>query len=80
MVYSKPTLTPPKVEQVSEYRVTTNQGSQPQPPAAAMALKGTQTLEGIKQAAEVRRQQSKSWRNRDVGSEKFANRDSKRKN
>jgi hypothetical protein len=76
---SKPNLNPPVVEQRGEYRVTTNQGRQPQPPAAATALKGTQTIEGIREAAEARRRQSASWATRDVGPQNLANRDSKRK-
>jgi hypothetical protein len=76
---SKPNLETPKIEQVSEYRDSTRTGSQPPPPDAARALKGTQTIEGIREATEARRQQSNSWSTRDVGPEPLANRDSKRK-
>jgi hypothetical protein len=76
---SRPNLETPKIEQRGEYRVTTNRGSQPQPPDAATALKGTQTREGIEQAAEARRQNSRSWSTRDVGPQSLANHDSKRK-
>jgi hypothetical protein len=65
--YHKADTSPPNVEQVSEYRRTTNRGSQPQPPAAATALKGTTTRQGIEEAASARRQQSASWTNRDTG-------------
>jgi hypothetical protein len=74
----KPT-SPPPIEQYSEYRNTTRRGSEPAPPDAAKALRGTTTLEGIKQATEARRQQSRSWSTRDVGPQSQANHDSKRK-
>jgi hypothetical protein len=74
---SKPNLETPKIEQVSEYRNTTRRGSEPAPPDAAKALKGTTTREGIEQAAEARRQQSRSWADRDVGPRSSGNRDSK---
>jgi hypothetical protein len=64
---SKPNLNPPVVEQRGEYRVTTRQGSQPAPPDAARALKGTQTLQGIQDACDARRKQSASWSTRDTG-------------
>jgi hypothetical protein len=69
----------PPIEQISEFRNTTRQGSQPLPPDAATALKGTTTREGIEQAAEARRQQSRSWSERDVGPQELANPNSKRK-
>lgn len=49
---SKPNLETPKIEQVSGYRNSTRQGSQPAPPDAAKALRGTNTIEGIRQASE----------------------------
>jgi hypothetical protein len=64
---SKPNLNPPVIEQRGEYRVTTRQGSQPAPPDAARALKGTQTLQGIQDACDARRKQSESWSMRDTG-------------
>ena len=67
----------PKIEQYSEYRNTTRKGNEPAPPAAAKALKGTNTIEGIREAAEARRQQSRSWSTRDVGPRSSGNRDSK---
>jgi hypothetical protein len=70
---------PPPIEQRGEYRNTTRRGSEPAPPAAATALKGTQTIEGIREAAEARRRQSASWSDRDVGPQSQANHDSKRK-
>ena len=76
---SKEPKAPPPIEQRGEYRVSTRQGSQPLPPDAATALKGTQTREGIEQAAEARRQQSRSWSERDVGPQELANPNSKRK-
>jgi hypothetical protein len=63
----KQPASPPPIEQRGEYRVTTRQGSQPAPPDAATALKGTQTIEGIREACEARRQQSESCRYRDTG-------------
>ena len=68
---------PPPIQQRGEYRVTTRQGSQPAPPAAAAALKGTQTIEGIREAAEARRRQSASWSTRDIGPRSSGNRNSK---
>jgi hypothetical protein len=69
----------PPIEQRGEYRVSTRQGTQPLPPDAATALKGTNSIEGIRQAAEARRQQSNSWATRDVGPQELANPNSKRK-
>jgi hypothetical protein len=74
---SKPNLNEPKIEQYSEYRNTTRRGSEPAPPDAAKALKGTTTIEGIREAAEARRQQSRSWADRDIGPRSSGNRDSK---
>jgi hypothetical protein len=70
---------PPPIEQRGEYRVTTRQGSQPAPPAATTALKGVTKRQGIEEACEARRQQSRSWSTRDVGPQSQANHDSKRK-
>ena len=64
---SKPNLNEPKIEAYSEYRNTTRRGSEPAPPEAAKALRGTTTIEGIREAAEARRQQSASWSTRDTG-------------
>lgn len=72
----KPT-SPPPIEQRGEYRVTTRRGTEPAPPDAATALKGTTTREGIEQAAAARRQQSRSWSTRDTGPRSSGNRDSK---
>jgi hypothetical protein len=76
---SKPNLNPPNIEQVSEYRRTTNQGSQPQPPRAAQYGKGASGIEQIREATEARRKQSASWSTRDVGPQTYANPQSKRK-
>lgn len=67
----------PKIEQYSEYRNTTRKGSEPAPPDAAKALRGTNTIAGIREAAEARRAQSASWSTRDVGPRSPGNRDSK---
>jgi hypothetical protein len=79
MAYWKPTLAPPKIEQFGEFKNTTRRGDEPRPPDAARALRGTQTIEGIREAAEARRRQSASWATRDVGPQNLANRNSKRK-
>lgn len=64
---SKPNLSEPKIEAYSENRNTTRRGTEPAPPEAAKALRGTQTIEGIREATEARRKQSASWTNRDTG-------------
>jgi hypothetical protein len=74
----KRNLAPPRVEQVSEFRHTTNRGSEPQPPRAAQFGKGATNIEQIRDATEARRQQSASWSTRDVGPQTYANHNSKR--
>lgn len=75
--HHEPNLNPPKIEQVSEYRNSTRRAGEAAPPDAAKALKGTQTIEGIREAAEARRQQSRSWSTRDIGPRTSGNKDSK---
>ena len=62
--FSEPNLNPPKIEQYFEYRNTTRRGSEPAPPDAAKALRGTNTIEEIREATEARRAQSASWAKR----------------
>ena len=64
---SKPNTNPPNIEQVSEFRRTTNRGSQPAPPRAAEFGKGATNIEQIREATEARRKQSASWSTRDTG-------------
>jgi hypothetical protein len=65
--YHKADTNPPNIEQVSEFRRTTNRAGQPQPPKAAEFGKGATDMQQIREATEARRQQSESWRNRDTG-------------
>jgi hypothetical protein len=51
---SRPNTATPKIERHSEYRGNSA-------PDAARALRGTTTLEGIKQATEARRANSEAW-------------------
>jgi hypothetical protein len=70
----KPNLNPVNVEQVSEYRRTTNRGTEPQPPRAAQFRKGASNIEQIREATDARRRQSNSS-DRYTGPRSPANRD-----
>jgi hypothetical protein len=63
--FSEPNFNKPQIEQVSEFRNTTRRGSEPAPPRASEFAKGARTVAEIHEAAEARREQSKSWANRD---------------